>query len=301
MAQSPHSDLRVAPSSVEAGNATKHMYYAPENHYANNTHKVAFSPTKSREYGYGPNSNAMVHGQDQSRMICGLRKRTFWIIAIVALIILVAVIGGGVGGALALKKSDTKAEATQGTVSAGGTTTTAASISISNAASASASNSASLSTPTPSPTSIQSFSTTTIVGATATILRDCPSSNNSLYTVNSSGMTQQFRKVCNAIFVNAVGSDAMVMLPFATLNDCIAQCARFNFNHRSEIKLGTSPRCNSVCWRNDVTKRDRWPGGQCFGWTTSNGTTGDYQYRATEDPKLPSTICDSAVLVGFSS
>jgi hypothetical protein len=278
---------------MEAGNATKHMYYAPEYHYANDTHKVAIPPSESQEYGYGKNPNAMVHEQDQPRTICGLRKRTFWIVAIVALIILVAVIGGGVGGALASKKSDTKAETAQGSVGAGSTTTTAAS--------ASASNSVSSSTPTPSPTSTQSFSTTTIVGATATILRDCPSSNNSLYTVNSNGMTHQFRKACDATFVNAHGSDAMVVQSFASLNECITECAQFNFRNATEIKLGTSRRCNSVCWRNDVTKRDKWPGGQCFGWTTSNGTTGDFQYQATKDPKLPSTICDSAALVSFSS
>jgi hypothetical protein len=300
MAQSPYSDLEVAPSSMEAGNATKHAYYAPEYHYANDTHKVAVSPAESQEYGYGKNPNTMVHEQNQPRTICGLRKRTFWIIAIVALIILLAAIGGGVGGALVSKKSDTKADTAQGSAGAAATTTPA-SISTSNAATTSAINSVSSATPTPSPVSNPTFSTTTIVGATATILRDCPASNNTLYTVTANGQTHQFRKACDATFVNAHGSDAMVVKPFASLNDCITECAEFNFRNKTEIALGTSRRCNSVCWRNDVTKRDKWPGGQCFGWTTSNGTSGGFQYQATTDPKLPSSICDSAALVSFTS
>lgn len=34
-------------------------------------------------------------------LICGMRKRTFWIVLVVAVVVVVGAVGGGVGGALA--------------------------------------------------------------------------------------------------------------------------------------------------------------------------------------------------------
>ena len=43
----------------------------------------------------------------RQRLICGLRRTTFWLVALVVLLIMGAV-GGGVGGAMAVKKSNMK-------------------------------------------------------------------------------------------------------------------------------------------------------------------------------------------------
>lgn len=39
-------------------------------------------------------------------LICGMRKRTFWIVLVVAIVVIVGAVGGGVGGALAGKSSN---------------------------------------------------------------------------------------------------------------------------------------------------------------------------------------------------
>jgi hypothetical protein len=278
MSTKPYSELEVVPGSLEAGNAEKHAYYAPEHYNSDDTQKVAYSSDDSHKI--------LVHEQDRPRTICGLRKRTFYIIVIAALVVIVAAIGGGVGGALASKSSN-----------AGGTTPVSASISTSASTSTPASTLSTNPTRTATPTPTEIISTTTIVGPSATLLRDCPSSNNTLYTVTSNGKTQRFRKTCDATYANAFGGDAMVVRPFASLNQCITECAAFNQRNATEIQQGTSRRCNAVCWRNDVTKRDVWPGGQCFGYTTRNTTAGDFSFLVSPDPKLPATVCDGGALI----
>lgn len=48
-----------------------------------------------------------IAGTSTERTICGLRRKTFWIVlAVVLLIIIAAAVGGGVGGAMAMKKSN---------------------------------------------------------------------------------------------------------------------------------------------------------------------------------------------------
>jgi hypothetical protein len=288
MSTKPYSELEVVPGSLEAGNAEKHAYYAPEHYNSDDTQKVAYSSDDSHKI--------LVHEQDRPRTICGLRKRTFYIIVIAALVVIVAAIGGGVGGALASKSSNAGGTAAQAS-SGSSTTPVSASISTSASTSTPASTLSTNPTRTATPTPTEIISTTTIVGPSATLLRDCPSSNNTLYTVTSNGKTQRFRKTCDATYANAFGGDAMVVRPFASLNQCITECAAFNQRNATEIQQGTSRRCNAVCWRNDVTKRDVWPGGQCFGYTTRNTTAGDFSFLVSPDPKLPATVCDGGALI----
>lgn len=48
-----------------------------------------------------------IAGASTERTICGLRRKTFWIVlAVILLIIIAAAVGGGVGGAMAMKKSN---------------------------------------------------------------------------------------------------------------------------------------------------------------------------------------------------
>lgn len=274
MSRNEHSDLEVVPES-ERPEQQKYAYYSPEPiipaSYGEDTHKIPYTQA--------------VHEQDQPRTICGIRKRTFWIVLIVAIIVIVAAVGGGVGGALANRSSSTSQASSQSQSPApSGAKSTAP---------------ASLST-TPTPTSSEttaSLSTSTIAGPTSTILRDCPSSNDTLYTTNFGSSKMQFRKACEISFTGAPGQKDSLATPVASLDECINLCAAYNIQNRTEIenRTGRSGICNAVCWRNTFDSINDWPGGMCFGFTTLNTTRdGESAWKFT----LPAeTRCDSAALI----
>lgn len=258
-----YSDLEVARNDTH-----KYAYYAPEHHSdpipypggASDTNKIAYESTTP---AYEPPA---------SRTICGLRKRTFRILVGVALVVVAAAVGGGVGGALATRKSSEPSTSSNDSSS----TQTSA-------------------TPT---SSTQAISTTTITGPTnspqPTLLRDCPSSNNTLYSVTYGSTSYQFRKLCNDAYLNVNGVSAPVQGVVKSLDECINKCAIYNQNNRTEIEAGRDPVCNSVCWRNTFDSRNDWEGGHCFGFTTSNSTVdGQTQFRITGT----GDICDSAALI----
>jgi hypothetical protein len=259
----PHSDLEVVSNrDADAPEVQKqvHAYYSPEPYNYDDTHKIA--------------SDAHIHEQDQPRTICGLQKRTFWIILIIVALIIVAAIGGGIGGALASNKHST-------TNSAG-------------AAQSSASSQLGSSSTTPTPTSAEPttpVTTTAIVGPSSTIMRDCPSSNNTLYSITHGDSNMQFRKTCEVDLLNVNGIQNTFGRPVASLNECIDLCGAYNINNRTQIQAGKNIICNAVCWRNTFDKINDWPGGMCFGFTTRNTTSGfRYTYPAE-------TRCDSAALI----
>jgi hypothetical protein len=260
MSHAPHSDLEVAPNT-DAPEVQKFAYYAPEpyKHDDTDTHKFPYA-TETEE-------------QNHARTICGLRRRTSWIALIVAIIVVAAAVGGGVGSTLVSKSSSSnsttsKADAPQ--------------------------SEASIPSTTPTPTSVDTkpnITTTSIVGPSSTILRDCPSSNDTLYDVTHGDTRMSFRKECDISFVNVNGIDNAFGKPVQSLNDCIDLCAAFNINNRTQIAAGTSRICNAVCWRNTFDKINDWAGGMCFGFTSQN-SSGTFRY------KLPAeTRCDSAALI----
>lgn len=193
-----------------------------------------------------------------NRHICGLRRKTFWIVLAVATVVVVgAAVGGGVGGALSNRSS----------------------------ASASASSSSGVSSTAPTTTvpSSVSITTTTIAGPTQTLLRDCPSSNNSLYEVAFGSDQFEFRKMCS---VKLAGTgDNVVNDKTTSFDDCISRCASYNNANRTEIASGSSGVCNAVCWRNSLSSD--WPG-QCFGFSTQNSSTGGFSIDTS------GIECDSA-------
>jgi hypothetical protein len=96
MTSHSHSDLEVAPSAdlevVPSTDQDTHKYLQYSEGAAD-TDKIAH------------NSMTPGHGQPTFQTICGLRKRTFWIVVIIAVLVVVSAVGGGVGGALATRKS----------------------------------------------------------------------------------------------------------------------------------------------------------------------------------------------------
>lgn len=195
-----------------------------------------------------------------NRHICGLRRKTFWIVlAIATVVVIAAAVGGGVGGALSNRSS------------------------ASASASASSSSGVSSTAPTTTVPSSVSITTTTIAGPTQTLLRDCPSSNNSLYEVAFGSDQFEFRKMCS---VKLAGTgDNVVNDKTTSLDDCISRCASYNNANRTEIASGSSGVCNAVCWRNSLSSD--WPG-QCFGFSTQNSSTGGFSIDTS------GVECDSA-------
>ncbi|KAH7366585.1 hypothetical protein BKA66DRAFT_470538 [Pyrenochaeta sp. MPI-SDFR-AT-0127] len=266
MVRGEHSDLEVV-SPSDNPDQQKFPYYSPEPipayPHADDTHKESYQ--------------AAVHEQHRSQTICGLRKRTFWIVVIVAIVVVAAAVGGGVGGALSSRNSSNSSN---------------------NTPQASQSGAQLSSSTTPTPTSAEpttSVTATQLIGPTATILRDCPSSNNTIYSATFGSSTMQFRKACEISFLNANGIENVIGRPVNSLNDCINLCAAYNINNRTQIASGSSRLCNSVCWRNTFDSINDWPGGMCFAFTTQNITSnGESTWRY----RLPAeTRCDSAALM----
>jgi hypothetical protein len=212
-----------------------------------------------------------------SKRICGLASRTFWVLAgVIGIVVVAAAVGGGVGGALASKSTHTESTTSTSSIQSAGSTQ-----------GASASSSSPSSSPS-SPTNAVALSTSTITGGSPeiTLLSDCPSSNNTLYTVNV-GQDMSFRKVCGASYLNALNAGDVVNVRTLSLDDCIVECATYNIQNKTEIAAGQSNVCNAVCWRNTFTN-DEFPG-QCFGFTTQNSSS-NFVVKSE-------SICDSAAWI----
>lgn len=274
MATNPHSDLEVVSQDTH-----KYPYYSPDPIPAypstgTDTNKIAYVTYEDQT----PNTNT----------ICGLRKRTIWIAVIAAVVVVAAAIGGGVGGALASRKSS------NATTSPDSSSTSAAQST--PGVSSSAQNPTASSTPT---SSTPSLSTATLTGPTSsplsTILRDCPSSNNTVYTVAYGSTTQQYRKLCSNAYLNVNGVDNVIGVVVASLDECINRCTAYNINNQTDIEAGRDRICNAVCWRNTFDEANDWPGGMCFGYTTQNTTVeGGTAFRVGSKAER---ICDSAALM----
>lgn len=219
------------------------------------------------------------------KRIWGLAPKTFWLLAAGVLIVIGAAIGGGIGGALS------KNDSADGTnVDADEQQDDSRSSSTSSPATTSSDISSSASiTPTPSSSSSTSIqiTTTEVVGPKQTLLRDCPSSNDTIY--NAIGSVQlQFRKLCGNSYVDF--GDSLVNAGAGSLDDCIDMCATYNIKNRDEIESGGGDYCGTVCWRN--TFDTDWPG-QCFGGALAGNAT-DGGFRVTKDPEV---VCDSGAWI----
>ncbi|OBT43101.1 hypothetical protein VE00_05535 [Pseudogymnoascus sp. WSF 3629] len=257
------------------------------------------------------------------RIICGLAPRTFWIfLTVIITIVVVSAVAGGVGGSLAAKNgrdatsadnsSSSSALSQSGDRAASSPTAspavTSASESLLSESKSTLSETSTLgskvtpsitsptkskstlsSTTTPSPTSTTpSLTTTEIRGPSATLLSDCPSSNNTLYSVDI-GSVMSFRKICGLSYPNDLGS-TVVNVATKSLNDCINLCAAYNVQIRADIKAGKAAVCNAVCWRNTFDNNE-FPG-QCFGYTSKRQAVGGEGFAVQKEP-----ICDSAAWV----
>ncbi len=122
--------------------------------------------------------------------------------------------------------------------------------------------------PKPSPTHANaSVTTSTIVGPSVTLLRECPSVDNAIHTFSEDSSTpvQHFREQCNNAFYSTQGYDNQINVYTTSLSSCVDSCGAWNAENRLDIQSGKSKICNAVCWRNTL---DTDLPGQCFGYVT---------------------------------
>jgi hypothetical protein len=258
-----YSDKQIVPDSEYAGL----QHHKKEDVIGSNAPEI----DTMKEHHEAPASQKV-------QRICGIAAKTFWIvIAVIIVVIVAAAVGGGVGASASSKKHR-KASSASSTVLSSPQSFTAAS-----------SSSQSADHITSSPTTTIAVTTTQVVGPSTTLLRDCPSSNNTIYDVTlGSSQKMSFRKICNASFlsnkVNAVNTAS------TDLNGCINLCAAFNIQNKTDIAAGTTSPCNAVCWRNTFINDDH--PGICFGFTTTN-SSGAFVWQQD-------TVCDGAAWINQS-
>jgi hypothetical protein len=203
---------------------------------------------------------AQQHLSNRSRrIICGLVPWTFWCTVVGSALVIAAAVGGGVGGGLAAKKDHNTVSASSSTTTSASAATTAGNVTLISTA---------LITSAPATSTSASISTSTITSATSTLLRDCPSVNNTIAEFQYTGsQPMYFRQLYNFALQNNNGIAAVVNTPVNSLSKCIYLCAPYNVANQSKTANGRSPVCNSVCWRNTF---DTDHPGYCFGVCVSD-------------------------------
>ncbi|KAK6430766.1 hypothetical protein LTR95_013073 [Oleoguttula sp. CCFEE 5521] len=160
--------------------------------------------------------------------ICGFSSSGFWVaLAIVAALLVGAAVGAGVGVGVRSRQPSQSA------------------------------------TPRPSSRRAHPLSQQRpqVPEGTSTLLRDCPSSNNTLYSYPSPDVPMVFRKFCEKAMY-AIAGTFEINQRTSSLDECIGLCAEYNVQNKAEIAKSQSPICNAVCWRNGNAPND-FPG-QCF-------------------------------------
>ncbi|KAI0521081.1 hypothetical protein F5B22DRAFT_634895 [Xylaria bambusicola] len=188
-------------------------------------------------------------------------------------------VAGGVAGGLASRANYSSSSSNK-----------EANMDISSTSSASPPSSPS-SSPTPTTTSAPTISISTVVLPTTILLRDCPSSNDTTYSVSYGDEEPlTFRKYCTAGFRHVLNGVDVVNEPTQSLNDCINACVNYNDKNKTAISTGNNQTCNVVCWRsNEQLDNINQIPGQCFGYTTLNISAG---FAVTDE-----VICDSAAWI----
>jgi hypothetical protein len=241
-------------------------------------------PVGGEPYGV-PDPSSAALSVEKPRRICGLAPKTFWIALVIGALVVIGAVVGGVVGAITSKNNSNSGSTASQTTSSTITTTTSVSSSGTEASAISSSDASSSSTtPTSTKTTSVSITTSTLIGPSQTLFRDCPSSNFTIYQALDGSTVYQFRKFCgtNIAMSNTFN---IVNRKASSANACIDLCAAYNVSNKTEIAAGNSPRCNAVCWRHQLTSDLP---GQCFGFTTQNSSTSGFQFNAK------ATECDTA-------
>lgn len=196
--------------------------------------------------------------------ICGLSVWLFWVLVVaIATVVIAAVVAGSVVGTS--KKHRNGSGKIAASTSARTFATSFSSLPDVTRATASASSSNSRSTSI----TTASITSSKIPGPTPgqSLVQDCPSSNQTIYSFGATGSLTLFRKWCNWEFTDVNGATSAPNTQANSLDECIQLCASYNIQNATEIADGSSNVCNAVSWRYANTDNFL---GQCFGYTTKN-------------------------------
>lgn len=212
----------------------------------------------------------MQYRTQKQHRICGIRPWLFYTLTAIAMVVVIAAaVAGGVVG------SQTHSSTTAQTTTAQASTQSQSSTLTTSSPTSTVSSSVS------SPSAV-SVTTSALPGPSGvTLLRDCPSSNQTIYPFGGSSDPMLFRKYCNICAYNANNIDNSLKQITNSLDECIDLCASFNIQNQTQIQAGDVRVCNSVCWRWDITDAQV---GLCFGYTTRNlSGTFSLDYNSNSD------------------
>ena len=240
-----------------------------------------------------------------------LRRSTILLsIALGAVIISIAVVGGTVGSLVKKEKvnalSDSKDASainsetlifSRTTVfaqqSVSRTTASSSMLSISSVSSAASSSSSS----SLAPPSYDKGSSTITVGPsetysiesspTLTLSRDCPGSNGTTIVTNDNP-PQYFIKNCNWLYTTHEPSGDAFSSVTSTLDACISLCAAYNASNQTKT-------CSAVEWRWEIS--DKWFPGSCWGMVDQQAGIGEPAPASDENTTAP---VDAALFLGWS-
>ncbi|SLM35078.1 hypothetical protein LPUS_04116 [Lasallia pustulata] len=206
--------------------------------------------------------------------IGGLRQPTFWLALALAMVIIVAVVGGGLGGSLTVKSASHSSCPFPTT--ANQSADTGQSTPTSQAA---PTNPSALTNATQALTNLSVPAPSTVVS----VALDCPAIDGKSYT---SGTGSNFKQRCNQDLnggspalgnnglINGTISDIIGIVAYS-FTDCIEACSTMN-------RFGYGPQCHGVSF--DLRMEQRYEEQQCNCWlknATGEGTENDTVAMAT--------------------
>ncbi|MCJ1441590.1 MAG: hypothetical protein MMC23_002079 [Stictis urceolatum] len=246
-----------------------------------------FIPTPNEKHtgGYGAPPPSSGQGMSsEPRRMCGMKRRTFFIVAAIAAIVVIgAVVGGAVGATV--NKGSSSSNSNDGIAQTTGSTP-------SHTSTSPGTNSVGVQTTAPASSTTNNGITTTTISSspTQTFVSDCPSSNNTIYSIKQDGNTLNYHKVCAADIGNDPNKHISIHQTTSSLDECIKLCANPPLNAQGN---GRDP-CSGVCWRN--AEFHNVGVGFCFGFVVQ-GATLQNDYMAN----FQAPYCDSAVFIGNGS
>ncbi|CZS89596.1 uncharacterized protein RCO7_02513 [Rhynchosporium graminicola] len=222
----PHSDLEVSPPG-------QHQVTVADKFYADQPPQSAVPPNY---YYASPESDAR-----KQRTICGVRPATFFLSLALVVVTLVAAIGGGVGGTMAVNNAKS---ANVVNSNAAVCTSTVFSTASATPTSLDAFPSSTASGTETSPTSSSSTTSSIIMVPTAgTVFLDCPTIDGTQIQMNL-GSPYVFNLVCGRDFPGA--KNDIVALTVYSVDDCARACASMNRNSGNKI-------CKGAAYKSDLT------------------------------------------------
>ena len=208
----PHSDL---PETI----ARRPTWQVEKERWLPAHHGLSYEEKEALQNQQNSKSAQPKDGTSRRRR-CGLVPCAFWtLIAAVVVVIVVAAVAGGIVGSQSQKNEKTASAGAAADDPPPNTNTG------NTPPSTKTGNTATSGSATPTSSSDISLTTQTLYSGSRTLYRDCPSSNNTVYSYGSSTSPMLFRKWCGMACWNINGWAAMVNQDTDSLDDCMT-CAQ---------------------------------------------------------------------------